>query len=46
MSFNVEANHARILPTAEPPNLLSPVVAAILSVPTRDPDARIEPGVE
>src|SRR5829696_8609984 len=46
MSLSVEASHRTTLPAAESPYLLSPVVAAIRSLPSLDPDARVEPGVE
>src|SRR5829696_7023111 len=46
MSLSVEPNQARTLPTADSLKPLSPVVAAIRSVPARDPDTRVEPGVE
>src|SRR5215210_8533282 len=46
MSLSVEANQASTLPTADSLKPLSPVVAAIGSVPACDPDARVEPGVE
>src|SRR5215210_4387588 len=46
MSLSVEANLARNLPIAESLYRLSPVAAANRSVPSPDPDARIEPRIE
>src|SRR5215207_11062629 len=46
MSLSVEAILARNLPTADSLYRLSPVAAAIRSVPPSDPDARVEPGIE